>query len=183
MIAGVLLLALAVLLGFLLIPSDDSTPQGESSTTTTTPQVSTQTVTGRPSTVTAPPSTVTSTVPPTTTTTTPRTVGPQPTVPGTDQHGFVSGPRCNASADPVVMVGQTDRSKVVVCQVGSQTGRYYYKGLADGMTAEIGFPTRSGNQFVAMKDGYTYRISPTSLTITTGGDVVSDEPMIYYWTN
>lgn len=81
------------------------------------------------------------------------------------------------------MVGQTDRSKVVVCQVGNQTGRYYYKGLADGLTAEIGFPTRSGDQFVAMKDGYTYRITPSSLTITTGGDVVSAEPMIYYWTN
>ena len=176
-VAGVLVLALAILLGFLLIPADESTPKAEDSSTTTSPPVSTLTVTAEPSTVTA--TTTTST--PTTTTST--SVGPLPDVPGTDQQGFVSGPRCNATEDQAIMVGQTDVSKVVVCEVGNQSGRYYYKGLANGLGVEIPDPTRSGNRFEALNRDTVYEMTPSSLTITTNGVVVSREPMLAYWTD
>ncbi|PHV68826.1 hypothetical protein [Williamsia muralis] len=173
-VAGVLVLALAVLLGFLFIPADEESSASGSSTTapppTTSQQVSTKT------------ETVTATTPPITTPTvsTPRAT---PTVPGTDWQGFVSGPRCNAAGDPAVMIGQTARSNVVVCQVGTQVGRYYYKGLADGQSTELQFPTRSGDQFVAVNVDTTYEMTPAALTISTNGSVVAAEPMIYYWTN
>jgi hypothetical protein len=176
-VAGVLVLALAILLGFLLIPADDNNTVATSTTTTpattSPPQISTKT------------ETVTASPPATTTTTTPTTTPsrPTPTVPGTDWQGFISGPRCNSSGDPAVMIGQTERSNVVVCQVGTQVGRYYYKGLANGQGTEIQFPTRSGNQFVAVNVDTTYEMNPAALTITTNGAVVSAEPMIYYWTN
>ena len=174
-VAGVLVLALAVLLGFLLIPSDDSTSGAEDSSTSAGPQVSTHTVTAEPSTVTATPS-------PTPTTTTSTPVAPAPNVPGTDQQGFVSGPRCNAPQDSVVMVGQTNQSRIVICQSGP-SGPYYYKGLANGLGVEIPGPTRTGDQFVALNLDTTYEMTPSTLTIATNGVVVSREPMLYYWTN
>ncbi|ORM25950.1 hypothetical protein [Williamsia sp. 1135] len=173
-VAGAVVLAIAVLLGFLLIPSDEDNAAG-TSTTATQP---TSTVTLTPSTG-VPTSPLTSKT--TTTTTTPNL--PSPDVPGADGQGFVSGPRCNAAGDPAVMVGQTNRSKVVVCQVGNQTGRYYYKGLADGGAIEIQYPTRSGNRFTAVNIDTTYLVDGSSLTITRDGSVLAAEPMIYYWTN
>lgn len=174
-VAGVLVLALAVLLGFLFIPADKKPSASDNSSTTppptTTQQVSTKT------------ETVTATTPPTTTPPTISTPRATPTVPGTDWQGFVSGPRCNAAGDPAVMIGQTARSNVVVCQVGTQVGRYYYKGLADGQSTELQFPTRSGDQFVAVNVDTTYEMTPAALTISTNGSVVAAEPMIYYWTN
>lgn len=175
-VAGALVLGLAVLVGFLLIPADDDNTNAGPSTTTTAPtqQASTKTVTMTPS-------TGATTTTPTPTTTTPNL--PNPDVPGTDGHGFLSGPRCNTSADPAVMIGQTPRSNVVVCQVGNQAGRYYYKGVADGNAVEIQFPTRSGNSFTAINGGVTYLVNPSSLTISEDGAVLAAEPMIYYWTN
>lgn len=177
-VAGAVVLAIAVLLGFLLIPSDDDDAASTSTTTPPTQQTSTRTITMTPSTG-VPTSTLTPTTP--TPTTTPNR--PNPSVPGADGQGFISGPRCNAAGDPAVMIGQTNRSKVVVCQVGEQTGRYYYKGLADGGAIEIQYPTRSGDRFTAVNNSTTYLVDGSSLTISEGGAVLAAEPMIYYWTN
>jgi hypothetical protein len=173
-VAGALVLALAVLLGFLFIPEDDNSAT-TSSTSATPPPNSTETVTA-----TAPTAVSSSTPPPTTTTTRPTAT---PDVPGADSQGFLSGPRCNAAGDPAVMVGQTARSKVVVCQVGDQSGRYYYKGLAGEGAIEIQYPTRSGNSFTAINNDTTYLVDASSLTISTNGSVLTAEPMIYYWVN
>ncbi|WP_207842568.1 hypothetical protein [Williamsia soli] len=173
-VAGAVVLAVAVLLGFLLIPSDkDDTASASSSVTQPTSTITMSPSTGVP----------TSTLTPTQTTTTTTPNLPNPDVPGADGQGFLSGPRCNAAGDPAVMIGQTNRSKVVVCQVGNQTGRYYYKGLADGGAIEIQYPTRSGNLFTAVNVDTTYLVDSSSLTITRGGSVLAAEPMIYYWTN
>ncbi|OZG26986.1 hypothetical protein BH683_021355 [Williamsia sp. 1138] len=177
-VAGALVLAGAVLLGFLLIPSDEDNAESTSTTPTPTQQTATRTVTLTPSTG-VPTSTLTSTT--ATPTTTPNR--PDPNVPGADGQGFLSGPRCNATGDPAVMIGQTNRSKVVVCQVGEQTGRYYYKGLADGGAIEIQYPTRSGSRFTAVNNNTTYVVDGSTLTISEGGAVLASEPMIYYWAN
>lgn len=143
-----------------------------------------------------PPNTVTETVHPTgtlapestapPTTAAPRTAAPESgpiTVPGADRQGFAGGPRCNAAGDDAVFIGVTDRSRVVICQVGTQTGRYYYKGSAGGNEIEVGYPVRTGNTFVATNAGVQYLVSPSSLIIRQNGTVLSQESMIASWVN
>ncbi|MFW0791009.1 hypothetical protein [Gordonia sp. CPCC 205333] len=166
--AGVLLVVAGVLGALILIPESESSPAATSSTTTVS----------RPD-----GSIVTSIVPrtPPTLPTTPTTHS-NPTVAGTDWQGFTDGPRCNSSKDPAVAIGLTDRSRVVICQVGGSAG-LYYKGTADGKSVEIDFPVRSGSTFTATNDGYSYVIGPDSLIIARGGTVLNSEPMIAYWSD
>ena len=106
---------------------------------------------------------------------------PNPPVNGANAHGFVNGPQCQDSADPLVFIGYTQRSEVIVCQVGRQTGRYYYKGKADGNSSHVDFPTRSGNTFTATNGSTSYIVSPQSLVITENGRVLATEPMLEAW--
>ncbi|MFZ2510541.1 MAG: hypothetical protein WAW85_05555 [Gordonia sp. (in: high G+C Gram-positive bacteria)] len=102
---------------------------------------------------------------------------------GANSRGFTSGPRCNAPEDPLLFVGYTHRSRAVVCQVGSQVGRNYYRGYADGNTIEVGYPTRAGSTFTAVNGDIAYIVSPSSLVITRGGATIATEPMIQAWIN
>ena len=172
--AGVLLVVVGVLAALLLIPAADESADRDSADGGK-PSASTFT-----STVTRPAETTTPTTA-TTTTTTPPPVRPTPTVTGADWQGFTSGPRCNAADDPAVAVGQTARSRVVICQVGTQTGRLYYKGAAPEGGIELQFPTRTGDTFEARNGSVRYLVSPTSLTIVDGGAVLTEEPMLAYW--
>ncbi|GAC48620.1 hypothetical protein [Gordonia aichiensis] len=104
-----------------------------------------------------------------------------PDISGTDWQGFTSGPRCNAADDPAVMIAETNRSQIVICQVGAQTGRWYYKGLADGDSIEVGYPTRSGNTFSATNGNVTYVVGPGQLDIQKNGETIASEPTIAYW--
>ncbi|AFR48358.1 hypothetical protein [Gordonia sp. KTR9] len=171
--AGVLLVVVGVLAALLLIPTDDESADRD---TADGGQPSASTFT---STVTRSAETTTTTTTPTTTTPTPDR--PTPTVAGADWQGFTTGPRCNAAGDPAVVVGQTSRSRVVICQVGTQTGRWYYKGLAPEGGIELQFPTRTGDTFEARNGAVRYLVSPTSLTIVEGGTVLTEEPMLAYW--
>ncbi|MEO9328268.1 hypothetical protein [Gordonia aurantiaca] len=172
-VAGVLLVVVGALAAFLLIPADDPDDEVAASTTTTAaPQTVTSTVTQSPA----------AGANPTTTTTTTTVPGrPLPTVPGADWQGFTSGPRCNAADDPAVAIGMTARSRVVICQVGNQSGRWYYKGAAPNGSIELQYPTRVGNTFEATNGSVRYLVSPSRLTIVDGDSVLSDEPMIAYW--
>ncbi|WP_238422140.1 hypothetical protein [Gordonia sp. 'Campus'] len=173
--AGVLLVVAAVLAALLFIPADDesadrdSADGGQSSTPTFT------------STVTRSAETTPTTTTPTTPSTSSTPPRPIPTVSGADWQGFTDGPRCNAAGDPAVAVGQTSRSRVVICQVGSQSGRWYYKGLAPEGGIELQFPTRTGDTFEARNGAVSYLVSPTSLTIVENGSVLTAEPMLAYW--
>ncbi|EON33612.1 hypothetical protein GTC6_07364 [Gordonia terrae C-6] len=171
--AGVLLVVVGVLAALLLIPTDDESADRD---TADGGQPSASTFT---STVTRSAETTTTTTTPTTTTPTPDR--PIPTVAGADWQGFTTGPRCNAAGDPAVVVGQTSRSRVVICQVGTQTGRWYYKGLAPEGGIELQFPTRTGDTFEARNGAVRYLVSPSSLTIVEGGTVLTEEPMLAYW--
>ncbi|WP_055475106.1 hypothetical protein [Gordonia sp. HS-NH1] len=171
--AGVLLVVVGVLAALLLIPTDDESADRD---TADGGQPSASTFT---STVTRSAETTTTTTTPTTTTPTPDR--PTPTVAGADWQGFTTGPRCNAAGDPAVVVGQTSRSRVVICQVGTQTGRWYYKGAAPEGGIELQFPTRTGDTFEARNGAVRYLVSPTSLTIVEGGTVLTEEPMLAYW--
>jgi hypothetical protein len=70
---------------------------------------------------------------------------------------------------------------VVICLTGA--GRFYYKGvgLQNGLPVEIDDPVKTGAAFVATNNGVQYSVSPTALTITQGSTVMSNEPMLEYW--
>ncbi|GAA1481775.1 hypothetical protein GCM10009624_22150 [Gordonia sinesedis] len=177
--AGILLVVGGALAAFLLIPSSSdnrAAPPSTSVTTTTSGQsVITKTITPPPgANPGAGPTVTTEPVEPT-------TPHASPTVPGADWQGFTDGPRCNAAEDPAIVVGQTSRSRVVICQVGTESGRWYYKGLAAEGAIEIGYPTRTADGYRAVNKGVVYVVSPASLTISQGGEILSDEPMLAYW--
>ncbi|GAB18632.1 hypothetical protein GOEFS_060_00250 [Gordonia effusa NBRC 100432] len=170
--AGVLLVVAGVLAALILIPESESSPP-VSSITTSVVRPGGSSNTSPPASIPPPAPAPGSTSP---------TTHSEPTVADTDWQGFIDGPRCNASKDAAVAIGLTDRSRVVICQVGS-TANLYYKGTADGNSVEIDFPVRSGNAFTATNDGYSYVISQESLTITKGGAVLNTETMIAYWSD
>lgn len=180
--AGVLLVIGGVLAAVILIPRSESATQAGSSTSAT-PMTSLVT-----SYVTSPPPTPGGSAAGAPSAAVPAPPHSQPThsdppVAGADWQGFIDGPRCNAAGDAAVAVGYTSRSRVVICQVGSRTGQYYYKGSADGNTVEIDFPQRSGESFTAVNKGYSYTVSPAALVIAKGGQTLTTEPMIDYWSN
>jgi hypothetical protein len=102
--------------------------------------------------------------------------------PDADSQGFVGypGARCNYT-NPAVAIGRTPDSVVVICLTGA--GRFYYKGvgLQNGLPVEIDDPVKTGAAFVATNNGVQYSVSPTALTITQGSTVMSNEPMLEYW--
>ena len=61
--------------------------------------------------------------------------------------------------------------------------RYYYRGvgLGNGLSVEIDDPVPTGAGFVATNNGVRYEVSPGALVITQGSSVLSNEPMVEYW--
>ena len=103
--------------------------------------------------------------------------------PDADRQGFLGypGARCNYT-NPAVVIGRTTNSALVICETGA--GRYYYKGIRlqnGGLSVEIDDPTQTGSGFVATNNGEQYSVSPGALVITQGSRVLSNEPMVEYW--
>ncbi|MGB3301244.1 hypothetical protein [Gordonia sp. (in: high G+C Gram-positive bacteria)] len=175
-IAGLLLLAGGVGAAVFYASNKSTDAAPATSSAPPSPETVTQTQQAPPTTT----HTVIETAPPTQTAPQP---GPAVTVAGADRQGFLGGPRCNVPEDNAVFVGYTSRSQVVICQVGNQVGRNYYKGYADGNSTEVGYPTRSGNTFVATNGATDYVVSPSALVIRQNGSVLATEPMIDSWVN
>jgi hypothetical protein len=51
------------------------------------------------------------------------------------------------------------------------------------LSVEIEDPVQTGAAFVATNNGVQYSVSPTALIITQGSAVVSNEPMLEYWSD
>ena len=123
--------------------------------------------------------------PPTTTqptTAQPTTSTPRLSLPGTDGQGFVkSYARCDPGNPPVLMA-QTTKSLVVVCQAGP--GNYYYRGvrMSDGASIELANAVRASSGFDVTNpaDGTRYQVRPTELNISSPGGNVDSEPMVQY---
>ncbi|SIR80565.1 hypothetical protein [Williamsia sterculiae] len=179
-VVGLVVLALAVVLGLLFIPRHDDHGDTASASATaatggTLPPIVTTTAPGKTVTVTPVLPTIPASGAP--------TRRPSPDVSNTDGSGFLDGgPRCNTVTDGVVMVARTARSRIVICQVGV-AGGLYYKGLADGGSVEIEFPARTATGFTAQNNGVTYDISPATLVISEAGSVLAVEPMLEYWSS
>lgn len=69
----------------------------------------------------------------------------------------------------------------VIRQTG--VGRFYYKrvGLQNGLSVEIDDPVQTEATFVATNNGVQHSPSPTARIITQGSTVLSNEPMLEYW--
>ncbi|WP_067542938.1 serine/threonine-protein kinase [Nocardia crassostreae] len=170
-----IVLVLAAVLGWVLVSGNET--GGTEASGTTSP------ITAQPS-LTTPPRTTPKTTPATTTavtTTLPPLTG---SVTGADAQGFIgtAGARCNAD-NPAYAIGRSSSSRIVVCRTG--VGRYYYKGIriSDGAGIELDDPIPDGaGGFTVTNptDGTQYRITAAALTITKGGNVLADEPMIEY---
>jgi hypothetical protein len=102
--------------------------------------------------------------------------------PDADRQGFLSypGARCNYT-NPAVVIARTADSALVICETGA--GRFYYRGvgLQNGLSVEIDDPVQSGAGFVVTNNGVRYSVSQGALLITQGASVLSNEPMLEYW--
>ncbi|GAB4589268.1 serine/threonine-protein kinase [Nocardia sp. IFM 10818] len=171
---GVVVL-LAAVLGWVLVSGNET--GGGDAGGTTSPITVQPTITTGPRTT--PNATAATTAPPVTTL--PPLTG---SVTGTDAQGFIgaAGARCNAD-NPAMAIGRSSASRIVVCRTG--VGRYYYKGIriSDGAGIELDDPIPDGTGGFTVTnptDGTQYRITAAALTITKGGNVLADEPMIEY---
>jgi hypothetical protein len=79
------------------------------------------------------------------------------------------------------VIARTPDSALVICETGVR--RYYYRGvgLKNGLSVEIDDPVQTGPGFVATNNGVRYSVSPGALVITQGSSVLSNEPMLEYW--
>jgi hypothetical protein len=120
--------------------------------------------------------------PPAPTSVPPEPAGGKPSLPDADAQGFLNYPggRCNQT-DLAVAIARTAQSLVVICQTG--VGRFHYRGfgLTNGLSIEIDDPMHDGVGFVVMNKGVRYSVSPDALVISEGSSVLSNEPMLEYW--
>ncbi len=100
--------------------------------------------------------------------------------PSTDALGFVdSTARCTAP-NTAVAFGSTAKSRVAICK--SPAGAYGYHGvrISDGATLIAAVTASSDGSFVAQKDGVTYTVTSSSLTLSDASGTIRSEPMVSY---
>jgi len=103
-------------------------------------------------------------------------------LPDANVHGFMAYPEAQClDIDPAVALGRTADSLVVICQ--NSRGDMYYRGfgLGNHLSLLIDSARRSEDGFVAFNNGYRYTLSRNALVVTHGSTVVSNEPMVEYW--
>jgi hypothetical protein len=69
---------------------------------------------------------------------------------------------------------------VAICE--SPSGKYEYRGVRvrDGAKLVIPATKSSDGKYVAENDGITYTVSPSSLVVSVGSEVIRTEPMVDY---
>jgi hypothetical protein len=103
-------------------------------------------------------------------------------LPDASVHGFMAYPEAQClDIDPAVALGRTADSLVVICQ--NSRGAMYYRGfgLGNHLPLLIDSARRTEDGFVAFNNGYQYTLSRDALVVTHGSTVVSNEPMVEYW--
>ncbi|MDY6995385.1 MAG: hypothetical protein SW019_02245 [Actinomycetota bacterium] len=98
--------------------------------------------------------------------------------PEADSQGYVDSTASCASPATVVVFGSTRTSRVAICR--DTDGSYQYRGVRVRDGARLILPAqRSGDAtFTAENDGIEYRVSSSSLVISSGQRVLRDEPML-----
>lgn len=97
--------------------------------------------------------------------------------PESDGQGYVNSTARCAPPATVVIFGSTESSRVAICE--QSDGSYQYRGVRVRDGARLVLPaTASGDGYVAFKDGQSYTVTPDSLVVSAGDDVVRDEPLL-----
>lgn len=100
--------------------------------------------------------------------------------PATDERGFLDSTARCAAPSVAVAFGATATSRVAVCRAAD--GSYEYRGVrvSDGAKL-IAAATASGTHgFVAEREGISYTVTPTALSVSSGEKVIRDEPWELY---
>jgi hypothetical protein len=100
--------------------------------------------------------------------------------PTTDSQGFVDSTARCSSPNTAAAFGSTDTSRVAICE--SPGGQFEYRGVRvrDGAKLIISATRSSDGKFVAENDGITYTVTPRSLVVSVGSEVIRTEPMVDY---
>jgi cell division septation protein DedD len=79
-----------------------------------------------------------------------------------------------------IAFGSTQTSRVAICE--TPAGGYEYRGVRvrDGAKLIIPASRSDDGAFVADNDGVTYTVTAKSLLVSSGGQVISNEPMVYF---
>jgi len=96
--------------------------------------------------------------------------------PSFDSQGYLdSTARCSGTA---VMFGSTDTSRVAICTTSG--GGYQYRGVRvrDGAKLILTATQSGSGTFVADNDGITYKVSSSSLTVSSGGNTIRTESWV-----
>lgn len=98
--------------------------------------------------------------------------------PSADSQGYVdSTARCAPPAE-VVVFGSTASSRVAICQ--DSDGDYQYRGVRvrDGARLILPAEKSTDGAFTASNDGIEYMVTSSALVISSGRQVIRDEPML-----
>ncbi len=102
---------------------------------------------------------------------------------GADRSGWTtdSQARCNAG-DRAAMIGRTTQASFSIC-VNPDNGRYYYRGSSGGAGVEVDDPAVSAGSATVSNNNVVYSIDAGGMTIYEGGQVISTQPMIEFWSD
>jgi hypothetical protein len=100
--------------------------------------------------------------------------------PASDSQGYVDSTARCAAPDTAAAFGSTATSRVAICKTPG--GQYEYRGvrLRDGAKLIVPATRSSDGAFVAENDGITYTLTPSSLAVSTGTQVIRSESMVDY---
>lgn len=97
--------------------------------------------------------------------------------PESDSQGYLESTARCASPATAVIFGSTETSRVAICEQAD--GSYQYRGVRVRDGARLVLPaTPSGDGYVAFNDGQSYTVTPDSLVVSVGDDVVREEELI-----
>jgi hypothetical protein len=97
--------------------------------------------------------------------------------PESDSQGYLDSTARCASPATAVIFGSTESSRVAICE--QSDGSYSYRGVRVRDGARLVLPaTRSGSGYVAENDGLSYTVTSDSLVVSSGDEVVRDEPLL-----
>ena len=101
--------------------------------------------------------------------------------PSTDARGYVDSTASCPSPSVVVEFGSTDSSRVAIC---TSNGEYQYRGvrIRDGAKVILDAERKDSGAFVAENDGIEYEVAAKSLIISSGAEVIREEPWIDFHT-
>lgn len=105
----------------------------------------------------------------------PLAMGAPTAAPPSDSEGYVDSTARCTKPDTAVLFGTTQSSRVAICKTSA--GAYEYRGVrvSDGAKLIASAKQTSDTTFVVDNDGVKYTITPTALSVTSGGNTFRTE--------